>query len=116
MISGMLDRNELAIVRSVVYASLFDYPLSLAMQKQPGQFWSLWSTLYASGGELFDDANAPERFAPLPPAPTHSSEIHYLFDEPNAPALRGQRSTPAGTSPPSRHRSRRPRAASPPND
>jgi para-nitrobenzyl esterase len=33
----------------------------------------------------FDDDNAPERFAPLPPAATHSSELQYLFDEPNAP-------------------------------
>jgi para-nitrobenzyl esterase len=33
----------------------------------------------------FDDSNAPERFAPLPPAATHSSELQYLFDEPNAP-------------------------------
>jgi multiple sugar transport system substrate-binding protein len=35
------------------------FPLSLAMKKQPGQFWSLWATLYASGGELFDDTNTP---------------------------------------------------------
>jgi para-nitrobenzyl esterase len=35
----------------------------------------------------FDDSNAPERFAgpPLPPAATHSSEIQYIFDQPNAP-------------------------------
>jgi para-nitrobenzyl esterase len=33
----------------------------------------------------FVDPAAPERFAPLPPAPTHSSELQYLFDEPNAP-------------------------------
>jgi para-nitrobenzyl esterase len=33
----------------------------------------------------FNDNNAPERFAPLPPAATHSSELQYLFDEPNAP-------------------------------
>lgn len=36
----------------------------------------------------FDDSTAPERFAPsppLPPAPTHSSEIQYIFDQPNAP-------------------------------
>jgi multiple sugar transport system substrate-binding protein len=29
------------------------------MKKQPGQFWSLWATLYASGGEFFDDGNQP---------------------------------------------------------
>jgi para-nitrobenzyl esterase len=33
----------------------------------------------------FNDDNAPERFAPLPPAATHSSEIQYIFDQPNAP-------------------------------
>jgi para-nitrobenzyl esterase len=33
----------------------------------------------------FNDDNAPERFAPLPPAATHSSELQYIFDEPNAP-------------------------------
>ncbi len=33
----------------------------------------------------FDDDRAPERFAPLPPAATHSSEIQYIFDQPNAP-------------------------------
>jgi para-nitrobenzyl esterase len=33
----------------------------------------------------FNDDNAPERLAPLPPAATHSSEIQYIFDEPNTP-------------------------------
>jgi para-nitrobenzyl esterase len=35
----------------------------------------------------FNDSNAPERFAgpPLPPAATHSSEIQYIFDQPNTP-------------------------------
>jgi para-nitrobenzyl esterase len=33
----------------------------------------------------FNDDNAPERFAPLPPAATHSSELQYIFDQPNAP-------------------------------
>ncbi len=33
----------------------------------------------------FNDDNAPERFAPVPPAATHSSELQYLFDQPNAP-------------------------------
>jgi para-nitrobenzyl esterase len=33
----------------------------------------------------FNDDNAPERFAGLPPAATHSSEIQYIFDQPNAP-------------------------------
>ena len=32
----------------------------------------------------FDDPNAPGRFAPFPAA-THSSEIQYLFDQPNTP-------------------------------
>lgn len=36
-----------------------DVPLSLGMAKQPGQFWSLWATLYASGGSMFDEAGAP---------------------------------------------------------
>jgi para-nitrobenzyl esterase len=36
----------------------------------------------------FDDDSAPQRFAPpgaLPPIATHSSEIQYLFDQPNTP-------------------------------
>jgi para-nitrobenzyl esterase len=33
----------------------------------------------------FDDNSAPERFAPLPPAATHSEEIQYIFDQPNTP-------------------------------
>jgi para-nitrobenzyl esterase len=35
----------------------------------------------------FNDSGAPERFAgpPLPSAATHSSEIQYIFDQPNAP-------------------------------
>jgi para-nitrobenzyl esterase len=36
----------------------------------------------------FDDDTAPQRFAPpgaLPPIATHSSEIQYLFDQPNTP-------------------------------
>ena len=33
----------------------------------------------------FNDDNAPERFAPLPPAATHSSELQYIFDQPNTP-------------------------------
>jgi para-nitrobenzyl esterase len=36
----------------------------------------------------FNDDTAPQRFAPpgaVPPVATHSSEIQYLFDQPNAP-------------------------------
>jgi para-nitrobenzyl esterase len=36
----------------------------------------------------FNDGTAPQRFAPpgaLPPIATHSSEIQYLFDQPNTP-------------------------------
>jgi para-nitrobenzyl esterase len=36
----------------------------------------------------FNDDSAPQRFAPpgaLPPVATHSSEIQYLFDQPNTP-------------------------------
>ena len=46
-------------MQAVKRAGLAEYPLSLAMKKQPGQFWSLWATLYASGGEFFDDGNQP---------------------------------------------------------
>ena len=52
--------DELRVqMQAVKKAGIDDFPLSLAMKKQPGQFWSLWATLYASGAELFDDANAP---------------------------------------------------------
>ena len=46
-----------------------------------------WTSEYApTFGYEFDDSNAPERFAKgLPPAATHSSEIQYIFDQPNAP-------------------------------
>ena len=40
-------------------AGLDEFPLSLAMKKQPGQFWSLWATLYASGGNMFDENGEP---------------------------------------------------------
>jgi len=33
----------------------------------------------------FNDDNAPERFAPVPLPATHSSELQYIFDQPNAP-------------------------------
>jgi ABC-type glycerol-3-phosphate transport system substrate-binding protein len=36
-----------------------EFPLTLGMAKQPGQFWSLWATLYSSGGEMFDEDGAP---------------------------------------------------------
>jgi para-nitrobenzyl esterase len=39
-------------------------------------------------GYQFNDDNAPQRFTPpgvLPPIATHSSEIQYLFDQPNLP-------------------------------
>jgi para-nitrobenzyl esterase len=45
-----------------------------------------WTSRYApTFAYQFDDDNAPERFAPLPPAATHSSELQYIFDQPNAP-------------------------------
>jgi len=40
-------------------AGIADFPLSLAMRRQPGQFWSLWATLYASGGDMFNTAGEP---------------------------------------------------------
>lgn len=36
-----------------------NYPLSLGMKKQAGQFWSLWATVYASGGDMFDAEGKP---------------------------------------------------------
>jgi multiple sugar transport system substrate-binding protein len=44
---------------AVKKAGIDEFPLSLAMKKTPGQFWSLWATMYASGGEFFNDANEP---------------------------------------------------------
>jgi para-nitrobenzyl esterase len=47
-----------------------------------------WTSAYApTFGYEFDDSGAPQRFAPppFPPAATHSSEIQYIFDQPNAP-------------------------------
>ncbi len=41
MIPGTLDRNELAIARSVIYASLFDYPLTLDQLHASLMSWSL---------------------------------------------------------------------------
>jgi ABC-type glycerol-3-phosphate transport system substrate-binding protein len=52
--------DELRVqMQAVKRAGLDEFPLSLAMRRQPGQFWSLWATVYASGAELFDDAGAP---------------------------------------------------------
>ena len=59
---GKTARNldELRVqMQAVKKAGLAEYPLALGMKKQPGQFWSLWATLYASGAEYFDDNNAP---------------------------------------------------------
>jgi len=49
-------RKQMQVVKK---AGIDEFPLSLAMKKQPGQFWSLWATLYASGGEFFDESLAP---------------------------------------------------------
>jgi multiple sugar transport system substrate-binding protein len=49
-------RNQMQALKK---AGVDEYPLSLAMKKQPGNFWSLWATLYASGGDLFDADNNP---------------------------------------------------------
>ncbi|MBC8792558.1 MAG: hypothetical protein C6Y20_13235 [Tagaea sp. CACIAM 22H2] len=46
-------------MEAIKKAGLDDFPLSLAMKKQPGNFWSLWATLYASGGDLFAPDNEP---------------------------------------------------------
>jgi multiple sugar transport system substrate-binding protein len=46
-------------MQAVKRAGIDEFPLSLAMRRAPGQFWSLWSTMYASGAEFFDDAGAP---------------------------------------------------------
>ena len=43
----------------------------------------------------FNDDNAPARFAPVPAA-THSSELQYIFDQPNAPLPGHARRRPAG--------------------
>jgi len=60
--------DELRVQMEAIKAAGVDpYPLSLGMKKQPGQFWSLWSTLYASGGDMFDEAGQP------------------LFDKPDSP-------------------------------
>jgi multiple sugar transport system substrate-binding protein len=59
---GKTARNldELRIqMQAVKKAGISEYPLSLAMKKQPGAFWSLWATMYASGGEFFNDAFEP---------------------------------------------------------
>jgi para-nitrobenzyl esterase len=48
-----------------------------------------WTAKYApTFAYEFDDDSAPQRFAPpgaLPPIATHSSEVQYLFDQPNDP-------------------------------
>ena len=46
-------------MQAIKAAGLDEYPLSLAMKKQAGQFWSLWATLYASGGDMFDEGSEP---------------------------------------------------------
>ncbi|CAH1694327.1 Multiple sugar transport system substrate-binding protein [Hyphomicrobiales bacterium] len=44
---------------AVKKAGIDEFPLSLAMKRQPGNFWSLWATVFASGGDLFDADNQP---------------------------------------------------------
>lgn len=46
-------------MEAIKAAGIDPYPLSLGMKKQAGQFWSLWSTLYASGGDMFDAEGQP---------------------------------------------------------
>lgn len=57
-------RTQLQKIKS---AGIDAYPLSLGMKKQPGQFWSLWATLYASGGDMFDPDGKPVFDAPNHP-------------------------------------------------
>ena len=61
----------------------------------PAEQVDRWTSAHVpTFGYQFNDSNAPERFAgpPLPPAATHSSEIQYIFDQPNAP-IRGTLNT-----------------------
>jgi para-nitrobenzyl esterase len=55
----------------------------------PAQQVDRWTSKYApTFAYQFDDDSAPQRFAPpgaLPPIATHSSEVQYLFDQPNDP-------------------------------
>ncbi len=46
-------------MEAVKKAGLEDFPLSLAMKRQPGNFWSLWATVFASGGDMFNGGNEP---------------------------------------------------------
>ena len=66
----------------------FSYVVSDANFACPALQVDRWTSAYApTFGYEFDDANAPERFAPppFPPAATHSSELQYIFDQPNTP-------------------------------
>jgi len=48
-----------AQMEAIKKAGLDEYPLSLGMKKQAGQFFSLWATLYASGGDMFTPDGQP---------------------------------------------------------
>lgn len=49
-------RSQMQAVRQ---QGLSEFPLSIGLKRAPGQFWSLWATLYASGGALFDSEHNP---------------------------------------------------------
>ena len=40
-------------------AGLQDFPLHLGLKQQPGQMWSIWCTVFGSGGSLFNEENEP---------------------------------------------------------
>ncbi len=46
-------------MEAIKKAGIDDYPLGLGMKKQAGQFFSLWATLYASGGDMFTADEQP---------------------------------------------------------
>jgi multiple sugar transport system substrate-binding protein len=46
-------------MEAIKKAGLQEFPLHLSLKQEPGQMWSIWGFVFASGGRLFDDGAEP---------------------------------------------------------
>lgn len=46
-------------MQAIKKSGLQEFPLHLGLKQQPGQMWSLWGFVYASGGSMFNEEDEP---------------------------------------------------------